>query len=96
METFSYPWVTYKYRGVDEFCGYTPVFGDVAAMTNDGYGCFYHMEQNWQVYCLTICNVGYGKQGSWLDYVLSGPCLSYRVTKRGGPGCKKYIIDTIS
>ena len=28
------------------FVGYTPVFGGVAAMTNDGYGCFYHMEQN--------------------------------------------------
>ena len=28
------------------FGGYTPVFGGVSAMTNDGYGCFYHMEQN--------------------------------------------------
>ena len=28
------------------FVGYTPVFGGVGAMTNDGYGCFYHMEQN--------------------------------------------------
>lgn len=26
------------------FVGYTPVFGGVAAMTNDGYGSFYHME----------------------------------------------------
>nr|XP_022307070.1 peroxisomal carnitine O-octanoyltransferase-like [Crassostrea virginica] len=29
------------------FVGYTPVFGGVGAMTNDGYGCFYHMEQNY-------------------------------------------------
>ncbi|XP_056007986.1 peroxisomal carnitine O-octanoyltransferase-like isoform X2 [Ostrea edulis] len=28
------------------FVGYTSVFGGVAAMTSDGYGCFYHMEQN--------------------------------------------------
>ncbi|XP_061179737.1 peroxisomal carnitine O-octanoyltransferase-like [Saccostrea echinata] len=29
------------------FVGYTSVFGGVGAMTNDGYGCFYHMEQNY-------------------------------------------------
>ncbi|XP_061179738.1 peroxisomal carnitine O-octanoyltransferase-like [Saccostrea echinata] len=29
------------------FIGYTPVFGGVGAMTKDGYGCFYHMEDNY-------------------------------------------------
>ncbi|XP_052682720.1 peroxisomal carnitine O-octanoyltransferase-like [Crassostrea angulata] len=29
------------------FVGYTPVFGGVAAMTNDGYGSFYHMEDKY-------------------------------------------------
>lgn len=28
------------------FVGYTPVFVGVAAMTNDGHSCFYHMEDN--------------------------------------------------
>ena len=32
------------------FVGYTSVYGGVAPMVDDGYGCFYHIEQNQLVF----------------------------------------------